>query len=242
MCNGALMPVFSLLFGDFASASAGGLDGFMDRVVTVTWQMCILAGVALVTGAIFNTCFTYFSENQASRLRVKYLQAVIGQDIAWFDMRTPAAIPSRMAEDVLKVRDAIGSKASMCCVNIAMTVVGYIIAFYRGWQITLVMMSSLPLIMIAGFLMAKTMSSLSSKGQTQYAAAGAVAEEVLGSVKTVAAFGGEKRSMVKYALVVKDALRSGIRGGIFRGLSIGFTMAVYLDICSYLLVWWFSDS
>ncbi|KAF4700136.1 (ABC) transporter, partial [Perkinsus olseni] len=82
LCNGALMPVFSLLFGNFASASAGGLDGFMDRIVTITWQMCILAGVALITAAIFNTCFTYFSENQASRLRVKYLQAVIGQDIA----------------------------------------------------------------------------------------------------------------------------------------------------------------
>ncbi|KAF4735539.1 (ABC) transporter, partial [Perkinsus olseni] len=145
-----------------------------------------------------------------------------------------------MAEDVLKVRDAIGSKASMCCVNIAMSVVGYIIAFYRGWQITLVMMSSLPLIMVAGTLMAKVMSSLSSKGQTQYAAAGAVAEEVLGSVKTVASFGGEKRSMAKYALVVKDALTSGIRGGIFRGLSIGFTMAVIF--WTYALTFWYGGT
>eukprot|EP00453_Perkinsus_chesapeaki_P001863 CAMPEP_0185915894 /NCGR_PEP_ID=MMETSP0924C-20121207/2847_1 /TAXON_ID=321610 /ORGANISM="Perkinsus chesapeaki, Strain ATCC PRA-65" /LENGTH=75 /DNA_ID=CAMNT_0028640313 /DNA_START=302 /DNA_END=526 /DNA_ORIENTATION=- len=75
--------------------------------------------------------------------------------------------------------------------------------------------------MVAGALMAKVMSSLSSRGQTRYAAAGAVAEEVLGSIKTVAAFGGEKRSIAKYNEVVQDALRAGIRGGLFRGLSIG---------------------
>ncbi|KAF4664789.1 (ABC) transporter [Perkinsus chesapeaki] len=240
LINGALMPLFALLFGDFANASAGTLDGFMDRIVTVTWQMCVLAGVALITGSVFNSCFTYFSENQASRLRVSYLQAVVGQDIAWFDMRTPAALPSRMAEDVLKVRDAIGSKASLCCVNISMAVVGYIVAFYRGWQITLVMMSSMPLIMVAGALMAKVMSSLSSKGQTMYAAAGAVAEEVLGSIKTVAAFGGEKRSITKYAQVVEDALKAGIRGGLFRGLSIGFTMTVVF--WTYALTFWYGGT
>ncbi|EER11307.1 mdr1 protein, putative [Perkinsus marinus ATCC 50983] len=98
LINGALMPLFSLLFGNFADAAAGGIAGFMHRISKVAWEMCVLGAISFVAASIFNACFSYFSENQVTRLRVKYLQAVVGQDIAWFDVRTPAALPARMSE------------------------------------------------------------------------------------------------------------------------------------------------
>ncbi|KAF4693310.1 (ABC) transporter [Perkinsus olseni] len=227
LINGALMPLFSLLFGNFADAAAGGIHGFMHRISKVAWEMCVLGAISFVASSVFNTCFTYFSENQVTRLRVKYLQAVVGQDIAWFD-------------DVLKVRDAIGQKASMMCMNVSMCIVGYIIAFYRGWQITLVMIATSPLIMLCGALMAKAMAGLASKGQNEYAEAGAVAEEVLESIKTVASFGGEQRSIDRYNAKVQKALNSGVKASVYRGFSIGFTISVVY--WTYALTFWYGGT
>ncbi|EEQ99373.1 multidrug resistance protein, putative, partial [Perkinsus marinus ATCC 50983] len=240
LINGALMPLFSLLFGNFADAAAGGIAGFMHRISKVAWEMCVLGAISFVAASIFNACFSYFSENQVTRLRVKYLQAVVGQDIAWFDVRTPAALPARMSEDVLKVRDAIGQKASMMCMNVSMCIVGYIIAFYRGWQITLVMIATCPLIMVCGLFMAKAMSTLASKGQNEYAEAGAVAEEVLSSIKTVASFGGEQRSIDRYNAKVQKALKSGVKVSVYRGFAIGFTMLVVF--WTYALTFWYGGT
>ena len=45
---------------------------------------------------------------------------------------------------------------------------------------------------IAGAAIAKATAAFTSKEQKEYASAGAVAEEVLSSIRTVFAFGGEK--------------------------------------------------
>ena len=49
---------------------------------------------------------------------------------------------------------------------------------------------------------------------------GAIAEEVLSSIRTVLAFGGEKREVERYSAEVAVARKSGI----FRGILTGTTM------------------
>ena len=43
-------------------------------------------------------------------------------------------------------------------------------------------------------------SSFSAREQSAYAAAGAIAEEVLSSIRTVVAFGGEEKEAARYVL------------------------------------------
>ena len=50
------------------------------------------------------------------------------------------------------------------------------------------------------------LTSLSVQEQRVYASAGAVAEEVLSSIKTVVAFGGEKKEYERYMYTYTDVL------------------------------------
>ena len=61
----------------------------------------------------------------------------------------------------------------------------------------------------------------SSQEQKLYAHAGAVAEEVLGSIRTVVAFGGEQKEYNRYKGKLVDARRLGAKKGMISGLSIG---------------------
>lgn len=62
---------------------------------------------------------------------------------------------------------------------------GFVIAFIKGWFLTLVMLSSIPALVISGAVMSITIAKLSSRGQTAYSLAATVVEQTIGSIRTV---------------------------------------------------------
>lgn len=62
---------------------------------------------------------------------------------------------------------------------------GFIIAFTRGWLLSLVMLSSIPPVVAAATVMSLVLSKLSNRSQMAYAEAGKVVEQTIGSIRTV---------------------------------------------------------
>lgn len=68
---------------------------------------------------------------------------------------------------------------------VATFVAGFVIAFIKGWLLTLVMLSSIPMLVISGGVMAVVLSKVSSRSQNAYAKAANVVEQTIGSIRTV---------------------------------------------------------
>ena len=62
---------------------------------------------------------------------------------------------------------------------------GFVIAFIKGWLLTLVLLTSIPLLVIAGGAMAMVISKMASQGQNAYAKAAIIVEQTIGSIRTV---------------------------------------------------------
>lgn len=62
---------------------------------------------------------------------------------------------------------------------------GFVIAFIKGWLLTLVMITSIPPLVIAGGIMSVVLSSMASRGQNAYSKAANVVEQTIGSIRTV---------------------------------------------------------
>ena len=62
-------------------------------------------------------------------------------------------------------------------------VVSMIVAFVKGWELTLVILAVLPLIVIVTAAMSFAITSLSGKELKAYGKAAIVAEEVLGAIR-----------------------------------------------------------
>ena len=69
------------------------------------------------------------------------------------------------------------------------------------------------------------------------AKAGSIAEEVIGSIRTVTAFGGQSFEITRYTSNLNDAKRFGIKIGFHIALSLGLVMCVIFH--SYALTFWF---
>lgn len=99
-----------------------------------------------------------------------------------------------------QIQSGIGDKIGNTLQAFTTLVGGLIVAFVVGWKLALVMLAVCPLIVLAGALTGKVMGSLSSKEQTAYAEAGAIAEQAISSIRTVVAFGGEEEELKRFLL------------------------------------------
>ncbi|MEQ2171857.1 hypothetical protein GOODEAATRI_014910, partial [Goodea atripinnis] len=88
--------------------------------------------------------------------------------------------------DISKINNAIADQVSIFIERLSTFVFGFMVGFIGGWKLTLVVIAAV--------------SRLTGRALMAYAKAGAVADEVLSSIRTVAAFGGEEKEAESYAL------------------------------------------
>lgn len=102
-------------------------------------------GQHLLTVALQTTAM-----RQVTRIRTKFLGAVLRQDIAWYDTNTTSDFASKMTEDLNKIQDGIGEKMGMLVRFITTFLGSLIYPFIQNWEISLVISSVLPLLAVFG--------------------------------------------------------------------------------------------
>ncbi|VVA89733.1 unnamed protein product [Arabis nemorensis] len=177
-------------------------------------------------------------ERQAARIRSMYLKTILRQDIGFFDVETNTGeVVGRMSGDTVLIQDAMGEKVGKFVQLIATFFGGFALAFAKGWLLTLVMLTSIPLLAAAGAAMAIIVTRASSRGQAAYAKAATVVEQTIGSIRTVASFTGEKQAIKNYKKFITSAYKTSIQQGFSTGLGLGIMFFVLFG--SYGLAIWF---
>ncbi|KAE8299342.1 Bile salt export pump ATP-binding cassette sub-family B member 11 [Larimichthys crocea] len=106
-------------------------------------------------------------------------------EIGWFDCNSVGELNTRISDDINKINNAIADQMSIFIERFSTFVFGYIVGFISGWKLTLVDIAASPLIGVAAGLMAMALARLTGRELKAYAKAGAVADEVLSSIRTV---------------------------------------------------------
>ena len=135
---------------------------------------------------------------QVFRIRNLFLKSVLRQDISWYDVTQTGDFASRISDDLTKIQEGIGEKIGMFLFFVTIFSASLINAFIHGWELTLVIFSTMPVLILAVSICFRAVSVFAAKEQNIYGKAGAIAEEVLSSVRTVIAFGGEEKEIGRY--------------------------------------------
>lgn len=112
--HGSSMPVFFLLFGEMVNGfgkNQSDLQKMTQEVSKYALYFVYLGLVVCFSSYAEIACWMYTGERQASTLRKKYLEAVLRQDVGFFDTdaRTGDIVFS-VSTDTLLVQDAISEK------------------------------------------------------------------------------------------------------------------------------------
>ena len=173
-------------------------DTFYSEISKFGTGAAIIGVVNLLCSYLFVTCLNHAAEAQVFRIRNLFLKAVLRQDIGWYDVHQTGDFASRMSDDLTKLQEGIGEKIGMFIFFMTIFSASLINAFIHGWELTLVIFSAMPILIIAVSICARAVSVFSAKEQNIYGKAGAIAEEVLSSIRTVIAFGGEEKEIDRY--------------------------------------------
>ena len=87
-----------------------------------------------------------FAERVAKKVRVKYLEAILKQESAWFDTTNPSELSSRLVKEVQAIQRALGEKMGTIILGFSMTVAGLAFAFSKGWSFSLCILATFPII------------------------------------------------------------------------------------------------
>jgi ATP-binding cassette, subfamily B (MDR/TAP), member 1 len=105
--------VFSLVFGQFMDTFGTPPSGseFKKQVATLAVYFIIIAVVAFVASYVESAFWIWTGNRQTNRIRALYLQSVLRQDIAFFDVHsTTGGLLSGLSEDSLVIQQATSEK------------------------------------------------------------------------------------------------------------------------------------
>uniref|UniRef100_A0A8V1A6Q6 Bile salt export pump n=1 Tax=Gallus gallus TaxID=9031 RepID=A0A8V1A6Q6_CHICK len=239
--HGAAQPGMLLVFGAMADTFIE-YDVEMQALLDIEKEMTNFAayyggiGCAVLLLGYFQICFWVMAAaRQIQKIRKAYFRNVMRMDIGWFDCTSVGELNTRISDDVNKINEAIADQVAIFIQRLTTFVCGFLLGFISGWKLTLVIIAVSPLIGVGAAAVAK----LTGRELKAYAKAGAVADEVLSSIRTVAAFGGEKKEVERYDKNLVYAQHWGIRKGIIMGLFSGYMWFV-IFLC-YALAFWYGS-
>ncbi|XP_006138405.2 ATP-binding cassette sub-family B member 5 isoform X1 [Pelodiscus sinensis] len=253
IANGVCLPLMSLVFGEMSNGFVSGCISqeslpsslscnqsqvpFEEQMTEFALYYIGIGATALVFGYLQISFWVLAAARQTKKIRKTFFHAVLGQELAWFDTSNCGELNTRLTEDINKINDGIGDKVAQLFQNMTTFIVGIVIGFVKGWKLTLVILATSPLVVISAAFCSKMIIMLTSKELTAYAKAGAVAEEVLSSVRTVVAFGGQEKEINRYTSKLGEAKNLGIKKAIASKLSLGLLYLI-INGCYGLGFWY----
>ncbi|KAK3043063.1 hypothetical protein RJ639_002631 [Escallonia herrerae] len=239
--HGCSLPLFLRFFADLVNSfgsNANNIDKMTQEVLKYAFYFLVVGAAIWASSWAEISCWMWTGERQSTRMRIKYLEAALNQDIQYFDTQVRTSdVVFAINTDAVMVQDAISEKLGNFIHYMATFVSGFVVGFTAVWQLALVTLAVVPLIAVIGAIHATTLAKLSSKSQEALSQAGNIAEQTIVQIRTVMAFVGESRAIQAYTSALKIAQRLGYKTGFSKGMGLGATY--FTVFCCYALLLWY---
>ncbi|XP_063158096.1 ATP-binding cassette sub-family B member 5 [Candoia aspera] len=219
------------------SACPQAASDIENQMATHAYYYVGVGFAVLICSFIQIWTFVTISARQTARIRDKFFFAVLHQEMAWFDTIPIGTLNTRLTEDINTIHKGIGDQFSIIIQHFSTLLTGIIIGFVYGWKLTLVILSISPLIAASGATWSYILSVLTAKELLAYAKAGSVAEEILTAIRTVVAFNGQKKAILRYDANLEEARSIATKRAITTNISMG--VSEFFVYGCYALAFWY---
>ncbi|XP_072085762.1 ABC transporter B family member 15 isoform X1 [Arachis hypogaea] len=213
--------------GSFSNLEGGG--AFTQNINKNAVALLYLACGSFVACFLEGYCWTRTGERQATRMRGRYLKAVLRQEVAYFDLHVTSTseVITSVSNDSLVIQDCLSEKVPNFLMNASMFIGSYIVAFALLWRLAIVGFPFVVLLVIPGLMYGRTLMGLARKIREEYNQAGTVAEQAISSIRTVYSFVGENKTIGAFSDALQGSVRLGLKQGLAKGLAIGSNGVVF---------------
>lgn len=142
LVHGCSLPVFLRFFADLVDSfgsHADDPDTMVRLVVKYAFYFLVVGAAIWASSWAEISCWMWTGERQTTRMRIRYLDAALRQDVSFFDTDVRASdVIYAINADAVLVQDAISEKLGNLIHYMATFVAGFVVGFTAAWQLALV--------------------------------------------------------------------------------------------------------
>ena len=210
---------------------------FDENVKDLVRKLLIIGSAMFVAfgGQKFFWC--YCGMRQMHHLKQKYFAVILRQEQGWFDANNAYEFSTKVQAQFEQIALGVGEKFGLLLQAISQIIAGLIIAFYKSWLLTLVMLAISPTIFACVILLVCLIRKPVIGSRKSYERAGGAAEEMLYNIKTVASFSNYEFEIDRFNRLINivhyfDRKKALILGGTI-GLALFFIYLTFFVSTTY---------
>jgi ATP-binding cassette subfamily B (MDR/TAP) protein 1 len=214
-----------------------------DQILSDTsfWSLMylMLAWVEFVAFIVSGVAFAICSERLIQRVRDRAFRTMLRQDISWFDHEenTAGALTSFLSTETTHMAGLSGTTLGTLLTVTTTLVASVVMAVAIGWKLALVVVSTIPVLLVCGFLRFWILAQFQNRAKKAYESSASYACEATSAIRTVASLTREDDVLQHYqealAVQAKKSLRSVIKSSTLYAASQSLTF-----LCMALGFWY----
>jgi ABC-type multidrug transport system fused ATPase/permease subunit len=236
-----LLTVTSALFmlllgvtGEMANAAVGEarFDYTLDQYGLFILVIVIIQGVFSFLRTV---SFAYVSEKGMAEVRKQVFDKLITQELNYIEQSRVGELTSRITTDVEQLQSAFSITLAEFLRQVIVLVIGVFVLAYLTPKLSLVMLSTFPVVVIAAFFFARFVRKLSKERQELLGESNVVLEEALHSFAVVKSFANEWYESLRYGSSVDKVVDVSLKFAKVRGLFFIFVITVLFGGIFFIL-------
>lgn len=194
----------------------------MHNLTEVGWLILIVLTVQAALSFARVVLFAKMTEDMMLAMRNDAFEAIVSMPMKFFDTRRVGDLNSRVSADITAIQDVFTTTLAELLRQIIIIVGGILALMYFSVTLTLLMLATLPVMIIAAILFGRFIRKLSKRTQDQVAESNTIVQETLTGIISVKSFANEAWEVVRYLKSIKDIRALAMRGAIWRGAFASF--------------------
>ncbi|OOQ85102.1 lipid A export ATP-binding/permease protein msbA [Penicillium brasilianum] len=250
MCNGVwsaslALPLMNIVFGSlvgdfnqyFIPGAAPSEESFKASINKSSLYIVYLFIGKFVLTYVSMICFRVFSLHASAALRLEYTKALFAQPISRLDEISVGTITNSITALSNTIQQSVSDRLSILFQSLALLVSAYAIAFKYSWALTLVVSSAILFVLVSFALTVPFLVKLQQRVDKADNHHASLAADVFSSIRTVFSLGAERPLTKKFARLVDDAKKEGLKMSPVSGVHLALLFfAMYV---SFALAFWY---
>ncbi|KAG9306752.1 hypothetical protein G9A89_005652 [Geosiphon pyriformis] len=234
--SGLVIPLMTQflghLFNVFTEQQSGVITKtvFQTKINELAMNFVSLSVGTFFLSALMNFIWMWTAERQTKKMREIYFQSLLRMGIGYFEMDdvTSGGLLTSLNKDAEDVQNALSENLGLT-IQYLTTVIGcLLLAFYKNYQLTLVIMGSIPFLLGSLIFTSKAATPLIKKERSIFLKAGNILEYSLSAIRTIKIFNGEEKEEQRHLECLREA--DSVSG------SLAWTFALRTGLMQFILL------
>ncbi|MEZ4884153.1 MAG: ABC transporter transmembrane domain-containing protein [Chitinophagales bacterium] len=215
-------PYIASLLADASLGEEGAVSWSINQIALGLLVILILQGIFSYLRIVL---FSIVSEKAMADIRRDLYAKLISLNIPFFENRRVGELSSRMTADVTQLQNTLSIYLAEFLRQIATLIIGIGIIAMTSIKLTLWMLSTFPIAIIAAMVFGGYIRKLSRQTQDALAESNVIVEESLQAISVVKAFTNEWFEQIRYNRSMDKVVDLALKAARYRGAFVSFLIS-----------------